>query len=98
MPVRVLYSLPISQLARLLCANPAQVLHLRHTLALLLLASWCQLEAVSPVDVLRWALDGQLPYLAFGVEEGQVLEQYGSILGRQLITPTGRSAAGPPTQ
>jgi hypothetical protein len=66
-----------------------QTLHLRHTLALLLLAAWRQLEAVSPLDVLRWALDGRLPYLAFAAEEGAVLRQYTSILGRNMTSVRG---------
>jgi hypothetical protein len=66
-----------------------QLLSLRHTLALLLVAAWWQGEAVSPIDVARWALDGRLPYLAFAAEEGAELEQYNSILGRMLTSAKG---------
>ena len=68
----------------------SQALHPRHTLALLLLACWCQLEAAGPLDVLRWALDGRLPYVAFAAEEGAVLQQYRNILGGELIAVRGR--------
>ncbi|EFN51697.1 hypothetical protein CHLNCDRAFT_54966 [Chlorella variabilis] len=70
-------------------AELAPALHPRHTLALLLLACWCQLEAAGPLDVLRWALDGRLPYVAFAAEEGAVLQQYRNILGGELIAVRG---------
>lgn len=66
-----------------------QLLSLRHTLALLLVAAWRCGEAVSPIDVARWALDGRLPYLAFAAEEGAQLEQYTSTLGRMLTSAKG---------
>ena len=71
------------------CPHGSQLLRPQHTLLLLLLACWRQQEAVSPLDVARWALDGRLPYLSFPAEEGAVLLQYRTVLGQQLTTPTG---------
>lgn len=56
---------------------------------LVLLACWRQQEAVSPLDVTRWALDGHLPYLSFAAEEGAGLAQYRNMLGSALMIATG---------
>lgn len=56
---------------------------------LVLLACWRQQEAVSPLDVTRWALDGHLPYLSFAAEEGAGLAQYRNTLGSALMIATG---------
>lgn len=69
-----------------------QKLRPQHTLALVLLACWQQGEAASPLDVVRWALDGHLPYLAFPAEEGAALQQFSAILGRRLVTPRGEAS------
>ena len=66
------------------------MLHMRHTLELLLLACWQLGEAASPLDVSRWALDGRLPYLSFAADEGTQLAQFRTILGPDFITVKGQ--------
>ena len=69
------------------------MLRLHHTLLLLLLlACWQQQEALSPLDAMRWALDGRLPYLAFPGHEGAPLQQYRNILGPATLTVAGAAA------
>jgi hypothetical protein len=70
-----------------------QMLHMRHTLELLLLACWQLGEAASPLDISRWALDGQLPYLNFAAVEGTQLAQFRNILGPDFIIIKGQLAA-----
>ena len=45
---------------------PGQVLAPDTLLALCLLACWLLRQAVMPADLVRWALDGRLPYLLLG--------------------------------
>lgn len=71
-----------------------QLLRLQHTLFLLLLACYQQQEAVSPLDLARWALDGRLPYLSFGAQEGAALRQFRGVLGPKLLSPTGAHSQG----
>ena len=56
----------VSQSRSLDACKVPQVLALDTLLALCLLACWLLRQPVMPADLLRWALDGLLPYLLLG--------------------------------
>ena len=66
-----------------------QVLPTALTLSVTLLACWHLRLAVSPLDLARWAMSGQLPYLDCGREAGSVLVAYHSVLSKQQLLPSG---------
>lgn len=74
------------------CGAPCmQALPYSVTLSILLLACWQLREAVSPLDIVRWSLDGELPYLTFGADEHALLDPHTrSIVSHAFLMPAGR--------
>ncbi len=73
---------------------PVQTLPPAATLSLCLLACWQLREAVGPLDVIRWALNGQLPFLALADEGREAMEPFTSVLPHHFLDPRGESAPG----
>ncbi len=69
-----------------------QALHPDTMLAVVFLGSWYLREAVTPMDILRWASDGRLPFLnlpALSAELLQSAQEAGCTLPPSLLQPTG---------
>ncbi|BDA43636.1 probable TATA box-binding protein-associated factor RNA polymerase [Coccomyxa sp. Obi] len=69
-----------------------KALHPDTMLAVVFLGSWYLREAVSPMDILRWASDGRLPFLnlpALSAELLQSAHEAGCTLPPSLLQPTG---------
>ena len=65
-----------------------QVLHAEVTLAVCFLGCWVMREAVMPMDIVRWASDGTLPYLRLPSLSTQLLNstrEAGCDLPRTLL-------------
>ena len=79
-----------AQLPMLPTRPPAgQALPLHTTLVVCLLACWQLREAVSPLDLARWALDGALPYLLPRPGALERVQAYRSVLHPSILTPPG---------
>jgi hypothetical protein len=59
------------------------------TLSIVLLACWHQREAVSPLDLVRWTLNGELPYLDFPTRCRDALLQCQGVMTQGFLTPSG---------
>ena len=59
------------------------------TLSLCYLACWQAREAVGPLDVIRWALNGQLPYLRLAAESRDAMEAFAGVLPLHFLDPRG---------
>jgi hypothetical protein len=46
-------------------------------------------EAVSPLDVIRWALSGQLPYMRLGIDSREAVAPFRKLITHSAMTPKG---------
>lgn len=81
-------TLPVDVAAPPLAAN-LQALPSSFTLSLLLLACWQAREPVNPLDIVRWALNGELPFLSFAADSRDLLEPFHLVLTAGFLIPTG---------
>ena len=59
------------------------------TLCVLFLATLYLREAVNPLDIVRWSLNGVLPYMRFATDSRDLLEPYRTVIAESFVTPTG---------
>ena len=60
-----------------------------YSLAILLLACWQTRATVSPLDLVRWAADGQLPYFTFWADNKAAFQPYSKLLAQNVLSPSG---------
>ena len=58
-------------------------------MSIVLLACWHQREAVSPLDLVRWTLNGELPYLDFPTRCRDALLPCHGVMTQGFLTPSG---------
>lgn len=68
---------------------PPQALPPSLTLGLCFLGCWHCREAVGPLDLVRWALNGQLPYLRLAADSRGALEGFEKVLPLHFLDPQG---------
>lgn len=72
------------------CCTCMQALPSAFTLSLLLLACWQAREPVSPLDIVRWALNGELPFMTFAADSRDLLEPFPTLLTPGFLLPAGK--------